>query len=284
MKKIIVLGLVALLSLFASCGKGGVDVASPFMEIISLTPSPSASDICGTQEDTVFHLRGGEDLRFDVVFKDDAGLSQYKIDIHNNFDCHGHGAGTAPGVTVPNVDQLTIDWSVLDIQDLFGENQTISRTLSVPENVTAGNYHFQVQVLDEAGNDNPLANFYALKILNPKDEVTPVISINEPANAAFSVAEGEQIVFKGTVTDNYSLSEGGNGILFLSYTDLSSGNTFSTNAVEVFDNSVDTIFNFELSFQVPTTLKKGAYLFTLGANDGVRNIAEHVVFEVEITD
>ena len=184
-----------------------------------------------------FDLTGGEQLKFDVIFKDNEALSQYKIDIHNNFDCHGHGGGSAPSVAPPNVENQTIDWSIIDIQNISGTSAPVNRTLDVPENVTAGNYHFQIQVVDVSGNDNPAANFFALKIKNPLDDTPPQISVDEPANSSFSVKKGENIRFIGQVTDDRSLSDGGNGVLYLAYTDLSSGNTFTTDQVFVFDET-----------------------------------------------
>jgi hypothetical protein len=267
----------------ASCGDSDIDVMPPTMEFISLNPEPVEEMICGTLEDTVFLLRNGETLDFSVVFRDDAALSQYKVDIHNNFDCHGHGGASAPSVSQPNVDQLTEDWTLLEINNLNGTEAPVSRSLAVPGNVTAGSYHFQIQVIDEAGNDNPLANFYSLKVLNNRDEEKPVITATIPAGD-FSAAKGTSILFEGEVTDNFSLSQGGNGLLFLTYTDLSSGNTFTTNAVSVFDETVDKNFSFSFNYTVPNTLKAGSYLFTLRAHDGVRNVAQPVQFNVEVTN
>lgn len=275
--------LIAGAFLFQACGGEEIDVAAPTMEILSLDPLPQPGLICGTMEDTVFSLRNGEQLQFSVIFRDDAGLSQYKIDIHNNFDCHGHGGGSTPAITIPNVNNQTEDWTVLDIGDLSGAESQLTKALAVPDNVTAGTYHFQIQVIDEAGNDNPLSNIFALKVLNSRDEESPVISAAEPSGS-FSVAKGASIHFEGEVTDNYSLSEGGNGLLFLTYTDLSSGNTFTTNSVFPFDNAVEKSFPFSFDYTVPATLKAGNFRFTLRAHDGVRNVAEAVHFEVEVTN
>ncbi len=270
---------------FWGCGSdSNVDVDPPAMTILSLDPTPAAGMICGAQEDTVFNLLGGQILRAELRFSDNASLSQYKVDIHNNFDCHGHGGSVSPGVAAPNTDSRTEDWTVLDIQPLEGSEASTTLSLEAPEQVTAGSYHFQIQVLDEAGNDNPLANFYSIKVLNPVDTVAPELTLSSPAGEELTLAKGATISFAGTVTDNYSLSGGGNGIVFLNYTDLSSGNTFSTDAYAVFDESVDKSFDFEISFEVPQTLRAGAYHFRLDAYDGVRNTAEPRFFEVDITD
>jgi len=267
-----------------SCEKQLVDTTPPTMDVLSYTPLPVEDDICGTKDPEVFILEGGDQLSFDVVFSDNAALSQYKIDIHNNFDCHGHGGGSAPSVAVPNIDNQTVDWTVLDIQDISGTSAPVERILDVPENVTAGNYHFHVQVIDESGNDSPFANFFSLKVTNPLDKVTPQISVEAPSSSDMSIKRGEVINFKGQVTDNKSLSEGGNGILYLAYTDLSSGNTFTTNEVFAFDENVDTIYDFDFEYMIPSTLVAGEYRFSLGANDGVRNVASFKFFEIDITN
>jgi len=265
-----------------SCGPQMIDITPPLMEILEFTPEPIESSICGATETEVFVLEGAETLSFDAIFRDNESLSQYKIDIHNNFDCHGHGGGSAPSIAVPNVENQTVDWSILDIQDISGMSSPVLRTLTVPENVTAGNYHFHIQAIDESGNDSPFANFYSLKITNPVDAIAPQISVQEPASASFEIKKGESIHFKGQVVDNKSLSDGGNGILYLAYTDLSSGNTFTTDQIFAFDENVNQEYDFDFEYTIPQTLVKGNYRFSVGANDGVRNVAEFVFFNVEI--
>ena len=280
MKKLLLLFGLMSLSVLA-CDKSEIDVQSPTAQFLNLDPIPAEGLICGSIEDTVFHLTGGESLQFEIRFSDNMGLSQYKIDIHNNFDCHGHG-GSAPGTSVPDVNNLTEDWTILDIVDLSGKEETIDRSLIVPENVTAGNYHFQIQVLDESGNDDPLANFYSLSVQHPDDNIVPEIQVDIPANSSFSATKGETVHFEGTITDNYSLSQGGNGVLYLTYTDLNSGNTFNSDIVIVFDQSVETEYNFSFDYEIPTTIVAGGYILSVRGLDGVRNVAEPVDFMVEI--
>lgn len=276
--------IFTLFFLSVGCEQTPVDTTPPTMQVLVFDPQPIADDICGSQEPEVFILKGGDPLSLKVLFEDNAALSQYKIDIHNNFDCHGHGGGSAPSVAVPNVKNQTIDWTVLDIQTISGTSTPVERTLMTPENVTAGNYHFHMQVIDESGNDSPFANFYSLKIQNPLDSVAPTIKVNAPTSADITTKKGESINFSGTVSDNRSLSDGGNGVLYLAYTDLSSGNTFTTDQVFAFDENVDTLFNFDFSYNIPFTLVTGDYRFSLGANDGVRNVAPFVFFNVKITN
>ena len=277
--------ILVIITLVTSCGKEDIDIVAPAMEIVELLPNPVIDEVCGTEEPVVFQLKGGDELTFDVVFSDNAALSQYKVDIHNNFDCHGHGGGSAPSIIIPNISNQTTDWSILDIQDISGQNVQVMRSFQVPENVTAGNYHYYIQVIDESGNDSPFANFYALKIKNPFDKTAPEIKMQAPLkDSKFSTKKGSTINFIGTVTDDRSLSDGGNGILYLAYTDLSSGNTFSTDKAFPFDENVDKSFEFDFEYAVPQTLVEGSYRFSLGANDGVRNVAAFAFFDVEVTN
>lgn len=277
--------LTFIATLFAySCGPRNVDLTPPTIDIMSFLPEPIEDEICGSQESEVFRLSGGEDLTFDIIFKDNEALTQYKIDIHNNFDCHGHGGGVAPKIVIPNVNSQTNDWTVLDIQQISGLSVPVKRTLTIPENVTAGNYHFHIQVIDEAGNDSPFSNFYSLKIKNPLDDIAPQISIDKPVSNNFSIKKGESLRFVGKVTDNRSLSDGGNGVLYLAYTDLSSGNVFTTNKAFPFDENVDKLYDFDFEYIIPQTLRSGSYRFSLGANDGVRNVGNFVFFNVEIVN
>lgn len=283
MRRIAIFALLVIMCL-TSCSDEPVDIIPPTIEELGYVPVPSEGEICSSIEPVVFKLEGGGELSFDLVFRDDTALSQYKVDIHNNFDCHGHGGGNAPGISAPNLENLTTDWTVLDIQDLSDLSTPISRTLNVPQNVTAGNYHFHIQVIDESGNDSPFTNFYSLKITNPIDSIAPEINVDEPSANSFTVKKGDLVNFKGQVTDNRSLSDGGNGIVYLSYTKLSTGNTFNTNENLSFDVSIDKSANFDFAFEIPQTLTLGNYRFAIGANDGVRNVAPFIFFDVELTN
>ena len=284
MKKLFLYVFIGFLGCFMACDKGTVDVTAPALEYESLSPLPVAAEVCGELEDDVFVVKGGETIDIMVVFSDDEALSEYKVDVHNNFDCHGHGNASATGTPSPSVENQTTDWTVLEIKALEGLEQTVELSFQAPENVTTGSYHFSLQVLDEAGNDNAFGNTYTINALNPLDEVAPTIGVSEPSSSSFSAAKGSNLVFKGLVMDERSLSDGGNGVVFLTYTDLSSGNSFSTDIAFVFDETVEISYDFDFEYLIPNTLTVGTYRFSLNAFDGVRNVAERVSFEVEVTN
>lgn len=282
-------GRLAVFQLFAlallwGCESTPVDVTPPTTTLLDHIPAPAPALICGQQEEVVFRLKGGDSLYFKLRFEDDVALSEYKIDIHHNFDCHGHGEGAAPGFSPPNQEGLTKDWTVLETHTLKGPAEEVERWLLAPESVTAGNYHYHIQVLDESGNDSPFSNYYSIKVLNPSDTIPPSVSLEIPEATTFSASKGELVRFVGRVTDNLPLAEGGNGLLFVSYTDLNSGNTFSTKTVVPFEVEMGNQYDFDLEVEIPKTLPVGAYRFSVRAHDGVRNIADPIDLLINVTN
>ncbi len=260
--------MLATVTLFWGGCKGEVDVEAPVAEVVSFSPQPASGFICGEEAENVFYLLGGQTLEFDIIFRDNEGLSQYKIDIHSNFDCHGHARGTE-------------DWSLLEVIDLSGTEQAVSRSLEVPDDVTAGAYHFQVQVIDLAGNEDPLANYYDLRILNMVDTLAPQLSVTAPDEASFGISRGESLNFTGSVRDNYSLGEGGNGRLLLTYQGTNSGNLFEAEEILWPETQGDRA-GFDFSYEIPQTFTTGTYEFVLSAYDGVNNESNRARFTVEV--
>lgn len=271
--------ILMLLSLI-SC-KEDIDVTAPQLILADYSIPKTETLICGFSDPNVFQLRSSDTLSFNALFKDDVALSQYKIDIHENFDCHGHGEGSAPGISLPNVPNQTEDWALIEIGELDGTEVEKNFQLSVPDNVTAGSYHFSIQVIDLAGNSAEELDIFSLKILNIRDTIAPILEVDEPTNNSFSVERSQSLIFRGKVTDNTFLNEGSNALVFLSYVNLSTGNSFSTNSYKIFENE-NTEEEFELNYLVPQTLPRGDYRFIIGAFDGVRNAAPVQQFQVEI--
>ncbi len=262
-------GLIGLLLFFFSC-KENVDTEIPSVTFRAFSPQPSAAEVCGEMEDQVFQLESGETLSFTALIEDNEGLSQYKIDIHQNFACHGHA-------------EKTEDWSVLKIRDISGTSVEVTEELPVPVDVTAGNYHFDLKVVDAAGNERLFEEFFSIKILNASDYEPPVIESELPATNAFSIKKGESIRFKGELTDNYSLGEGGNGSLKLHYHEEASGNEVEAKEIELSESEGKSfLYDFEYSF--PANVNAGTYTFELVATDGVRNVSQEIEFEVMLTD
>ena len=271
-QSILLLYFPAMLALMSLAGcKGEADITPPVAEVVSFDPAPSAGFICGSEAPSVFFVASGQDLKLNLIFRDNEALSQYKIDIHSNFDCHGH-ARTA-----------TEDWTVLEVNDLSGTEQAVSHTLTVPENVTAGAYHFQIQVIDAAGNEDPLSNYYDIRVVNAVDTIAPQLSVTSPVSSQLALKTGENLTFTGAVLDNYSLGEGENGRLLLTYQRTDGGNLFNAKEI-LWPASQGDRATFDFTYAIPGTFVAGTYEFVLSAFDGVNNESERKRFTVQVSN
>lgn len=253
--------------LIQSCTES--DNTSPVIEMIGLSPTPAPGLVCGQMEENVITLSSTDTLEFTFRLTDDKELSQYKIDLHNNFDCHGHSGKTE-----------TTDWYVISIEDVVGSDQTITQQLPVPVDVTTGMYHFSIQATDAAGN-NAQSTFFALNVTNADDTEAPVLSTSVPVSSNFSAQKGTSINFQGTLTDNNLLGAGTNGRLELRYWS-TTNQTVVTLFEEDIDNAVTETYNFNFDSDIPSTVADGTYIFELRAFDAVNNPSNTVQFTVEI--
>ncbi|MCC8087985.1 MAG: DUF4625 domain-containing protein [Rikenellaceae bacterium] len=121
-----------------SCDKDG-DTTPPNINLIS----PAEGE---------FLEIGNEDgIHFEAEFSDDEMLASYKIEIHNNFNDHGHEHSKAEESTTPFFYQNSWDIS-------GSRNTTIHhREIIIPENATPGNYHLLLYCTDAAGNESYVA-------------------------------------------------------------------------------------------------------------------------------
>jgi len=249
------------------------DTEAPKVAFKTFSPNPRAIEICGEIEDSVFVVKNGEKISFTAKISDNVGLSQYTIGIEDNFGCL-HQA------------DKTVNWSVLTMVDMEGTDLTITEELEVPEEVTAGNYYLYFNVIDEAGNesvfDRILADVYHIKVLNDRDTIVPVIALALPMNERIIAARGSSIRIKGELQDNYSLGEGGNGSLRV-YLKADEGEDEFEIIINELAEDTGQIYAFDYTYRLVEGLSLGNYHVELVATDGVRNVAQTVEFELEIT-
>ena len=233
----------------------GPDVESPVIQVTSSSPEAKEGMICNAKESNVISVATGGEVILNLTFSDDRNLAQYKIDIHNNFDCHSHG-------------RVASSWQVLKIENIFGKELEVNEVLEVPEDALAGDYHLQILCLDESGNEaEPI--LYSIVLENSIDNIPPELAISEPSSDDFTVAKGSEIKFKGMVTDNHSL---GTGRIEIIYTD--PGGTEFFPVQQIFPDSQGEEATVDLTFEVPNFAASGKHQFVIRVYDRYNNLAE----------
>lgn len=253
--------ILCLVLLLASCGKQQKtpkDTTAFSIEVLATSVPVTSAEVCGTMYDNVLQLVSGTPLALTIKFSGSNNLAQYKIDIHNNFDCHAH-------------ERPMSEWHFLKIGDITGKTTTITETIPLPIDAFSGNYHCIIRLIDELGNEAPFKEFN-LVVSNSEDSEAPVISYELPASDSIAINKGAQLIFKGTVTDNLSLK---NGRLEITYTD-TAGNDY--NAInELFPENVTTSHHFERAYTMPAYPASGLALFRLKAYDKFNNQSEKLI-------
>lgn len=141
MKKIQYLAVVSIASLFAftSCSSDdNTDTQKPVVDLVA--PKEGSK------------LEAGKDIHFDMLVSDNEGLGSYNVDIHNNFDGHGHSGDNHTHAIKAVVE--TKPFAYNNTWDLGGvkNDQIHHHEIVIAADATPGKYHFAVKVLDKAGN------------------------------------------------------------------------------------------------------------------------------------
>lgn len=249
-----------------SCVKGDKDTEPPQVEIISWSPIPVWSMVCDV-EDEVIVLDSDDSIVIDLKVTDNEDLSQIKIDIHENFDCHGHRSNTE-------------DWLLQDIRNISGSLFEDKIILKPPLDVTSGNYHLGIFAVDLSGNVSDRSIFYNLRLRNVSDTIAPILDLIQPVDGV-AVRRGDSINFSGVVSDNRSLRMGGNAEILVRYRRKDSSLFFTATSLKLSDVS-DLDYQFSLDWNIHRTLLAGEYIVRIWAYDGVRNESEPVTLSLTV--
>lgn len=259
--------LFLLLAGLLGCDKASVDVTPPGVELLASTPTPGTGDVCGSPSQRLFRLAGGDTLRLTLRLTDNEALSQYKVEIHQNFDCHGH-AGKVE------------DWSYLDLRDVSGTETEVSLAIPVPTDVSAGQYNYHYQLVDQAGNTTAYTEYYDLQVDNLTDTLAPRLRLDAPG-AAHTQARETTLRLQGTLTDDQLLAPGEKGRLELTYQQPDNARRFTATSWPI--EQAEASYAFDLAFDLPRTWPTGEYQFFLTGYDAVNNVSETRRFTLTLT-
>lgn len=138
-----IVSVMALSVLFVSCSddeKQG-DTTKPVINLIE--PEEGAA------------LKPGSSIHFELDLEDDVMLGSYKVEIHNNFDGHGHTKAETSGTEAFAYNK---SWDVSGQKNAHIHHHEIE----IPANATEGNYHLMVYCTDAAGNEAYVARSIVL--------------------------------------------------------------------------------------------------------------------------
>lgn len=247
--------LFMVLALFSCKDKKKEDTpksGKPAITIMEQSVPTVSEYLCDALFDNVLKVATGDTLRFTFYFQAVNPLSQYKIDVHNNFDCHSHGK--------------SVDWSVLKIEDLSGTEATVEEVLIIPENASAGNYHLMIRLLDIYGYEAEVKEFNVI-IYNPEDEEAPQVTLTAPAEHS-AYQHWDAVQFHGTITDNLSLES---SRFELKFTD---SNDQTYHLYEIFyPQGTTTSYTIDTAYTIGPFIATGEGYFTIKAYDKANNFS-----------
>lgn len=253
--------LLLLLGLSMTACKKDVDNTAPVFEILNAVPAFQAAEVCGELASKVITVYTKDTIVWDVSMTDNEALSQYKIDIHENFDCHGHRSPLNA-------------WSLQKIVNLEGASVQEAINIVVPEDARAGTYHLQIRLLDDSGNEGTPA-IYSLKVKNQQDTIAPTLTLTNTL-LTHSIQKGGQFNIKGSLSDDLILNGGQLELVYFTTT----GNRQVATKLDIQTNTKD--HNFSIDYTIPTTFVDGKYDFYLYGYDSVGNASAKIAFEVSV--
>lgn len=172
MKKYSILLLTGFAGVLFACKKTDKDKPTQFVS----SPADSAT------------FTSGQTIQFVADFTDNQDLSQYKIDIHDDFDGHGHEKYIAK------------IWTQIIIKNIAGSSVSENYAIQIPDSTAAGWYHFGITVVDQSGNQSEL-NLRTIYIKNNADTTKPAVTVNGPTEG-FSGSLGASLSLNADIQDN----------------------------------------------------------------------------------
>ncbi len=258
----VIIGL--LLISVSSCRKpaetGVITPTKPSIEVLETSEPVRTGTVCGTEYSNVLRVYTGRPVILKMRMRAGERLSEYKVDIHSNFDCHVHQKPTSGKA-----------WSYLKVSELNGKDMVVTEEMPLPADAAAGNYHCIIRLLDEVGNEAPFVE-YNIQVVNTADTVAPTIMLSSPVADSISVEKGGTVTFLGRVTDNGYLSE---GRLVVDFID-SKGERYSA-FKEFFGSGISSEYELARNYVLPPYVQSGLLTFVLTATDKYNNSSERKI-------
>lgn len=185
MKRITLLVLAAGLVFLNACNKGDGEEKDTTKPVITLSTPKSGDEF----------VSGGK-INISATFSDNKELSQYKIEIHDDFDGHTHLKTGSPA------------FAYSKIVGISGTSNTLNLAIDIPQDVATGAYHLIINALDKAGNEAEFAEA-DITIKSSLDSIAPTLTIIPTPGPSGGVIHlhgaAKTITLSGTAGDNESV-------------------------------------------------------------------------------
>jgi hypothetical protein len=119
-------------------------------------------DLIEPEEGVALRIGSENGVHLEMDLSDNEMLASYKVEIHNNFDNHGHTR--AGNEAVPFAFEKT--WDVSGKKNVHIHHHEIK----IPANAAEGNYHLMIYCTDAAGNESYAARNIVLSYDAEEDE------------------------------------------------------------------------------------------------------------------
>ncbi len=227
---------VLCLSLFFTSCKDDVNLDLEKPEVVVNNP------VNGTQ------LQTGESFEVNATFSDDILLKGYSIQFSSPLE-----SGSLP---------LGI-WDNEITGTLSNALETVTETITVPTDISAGQYVMTVTGMDDKDKDSDAVEI-TLDVLNASDLIAPSIDITAPDfGVTLTLDPGTSFTVDGTITDNAGLFKAGVQLL-----------DDNGDVLTDFINDANGATSYTVAETFAAPLDAGTYTLKAVAIDGVNNITE----------
>lgn len=246
--------LFAILALVSCTSEDdGDDLLRPEIKVLSTSPEMSSGIVCEAESNIILLINTGEAAEVSVEVTDDVALGSLKFDLHHNFDCHGHKSNAKNTV-----------WNHIEIVELSGTEQIVTRTFQSPDDVRPGNYHLGMMALDEMGREAEM-RFFDLVVRDPSDTLAPEVTIDTPVEGS-SHPRGTPIEISVSVEDESLLDTGGYELTLISAQDQE-----LSIAREDFAEGTGNTASFTESYSIPGFVSAGTCTLRIAVTDWKNN-------------
>jgi hypothetical protein len=191
---------------------------------------PEIKDVKVNNSIETLDFSPGESVVVTGLITDNEELSQFKIDVHHDFDGHSHK-------------ELTVRYSKIVIKDISGTTHQLNETFALPADASSGVYHGTITAVDKEGNQSMSKLFY-FNIIRPEQ---PEITVTVPQ----SVSAGSTWNPEGTVSTSVAIS-----MIKVLVKSEATGNTLYNQTFTLADQEL-TAWNFQTDGAIAVAIPAG---------------------------